>query len=115
MTDVKAIGRDHIARAVILAIAIASLTGIGCIQAERAKRHAATVLAKILDYQSRYGVYPGELSEIGFSTTEEKNRFGLYYNGMKTDPPVFLYRSTVIPFDNYWYDFELATWEIQPG
>lgn len=99
-------------RGILLAVWVVAIAVPAALHADRAhaaRADATAAIAAVDDYRVRRGRYPESLAEAGLDAAALQSRWRLWYRVVDGKPALH-YRSTLLIFDVYSYDFVRREW-----
>jgi hypothetical protein len=100
--------RVHAIATGIWVLAVAGIA-VACLVLPAARMAAQSVVAAVIDFRQRHGVYPPTDLAAGITPGSTADKWGIRYDIRNGVPEVF-YFSTFQIFASYSYDFKSRTW-----
>ena len=101
--------RVHAIATGIWVLAVAGIAVVHVWYFQQARMAAQTVVAAVIDFRQRHGVYPPTDRAAGITAGSAAERWGISYD-IRTGSPEVTYVSTYQIFATYSYDFKSRTW-----
>jgi len=102
--------RVHAIATGIWVLAVAGIAVVHVWYHQQARQAAESVVAAIIDFRQRHGVYPPTVQEAGITPGSVADKWGIRYS-LRDGAPRVYYFSTFQVFASYGYDFQRGAWE----